>query len=73
MEKRALLALFDREQRVEVTYPDCIREAMPNLVRQLPKNPDDGGYVIYSHLDEDTVEDAIRDQLAYFKARGLRF
>ena len=73
MEKRELLALFDREQRIEVTYPDIIRQATPNLVRQLPKNPDDGGYVIYSHLDSHTAEDAIREQLAYFKARGLRF
>ena len=73
MEKQELLALFDREQRIEVTYPDIIRQALPNIVRHIPQSSGNEGYVIYSNLDENTVEDAIQEQIAFFKAQGLSF
>ena len=66
-----LLALFDQEQRREVTYPNTLREEARLVVRHLSTDGRDG-FVLYSALDERTVEAEIDAQMAYFGGRSLR-
>jgi len=74
MEHAELLSLFDREQRMEVTYPGYRRETTPRLVRMTPvKPPYDEGAVIYSDLSEADADAAIAGQIAYFKNLGYGF
>jgi GNAT superfamily N-acetyltransferase len=71
MEQDELLALFDREQRQELTYPGFRREALPDLVRMTPlKAPYDEGAVVYSRLSETGADAAIAAQIAYFEGLG---
>jgi GNAT superfamily N-acetyltransferase len=74
LEEQALLALFDREQRCEVTYPGMFCEVTPAVIRMWPADPALGdGSVIYSQLTADSAEAAIAEQIAFFEALGLDF
>lgn len=66
-----LLDLFDQEQRREVTYPNTLREEVRLVVRHVSTDSQDG-FVLYSALDEQTVEAEIDAQMAYFGGRSLR-
>lgn len=72
MHKDELLQLFTKEQRREITYPGYLREESGRIIRQVSLNDDDG-YVIYSDLTEDLVEEAIVEQTLYYKKLGQRF
>jgi ribosomal protein S18 acetylase RimI-like enzyme len=65
-------ALYDREQRIDVQYPHMQREEAPGVVRHVASH---GGRSIvqYSRLDKHTVDQAIRDQIAYFGNIGQDF
>lgn len=71
MNNSDLLTLFDQEQRREVTYPDLLREEVRLVVRHVSTASQDG-FVLYSALDEQTVEAEIDTQMAYFGERDLR-
>ena len=72
VEQPSLLALFDQYQRIDITYPDMLREALPHLVRF--SRPAPGmSFVLYSRLDETNVETTIQEQIAYFSSRSLPF
>lgn len=78
MDRAQILALYDRDQRIEVSYPDTRREvvpgkALPRLVRHVSTASDGEGTVIYSRLDEIDVEATIREQVAYFEGAGQNF
>lgn len=75
--RAALLALFDRYQRIEITYPGMQRQEFacgelpfPNLVRYVRPAPG-MSFVLYSRLDELNVEAVIQQQVDYFTAHGL--
>jgi GNAT superfamily N-acetyltransferase len=72
MDANPLLDLFDRYQRIEITYPDMQREAFPHLVRFLRPAPG-MSFVLYSRLDETNVDAVIQEQIAYFSAQDLPF
>lgn len=63
-----VLALYTRQQRIEISYPDMIREVTPHVVRQYDE---ERAAVVYSRLDATNADAVIRDEIAYFKARGL--
>jgi len=67
-----LLSLFDRHQRIDITFPDMQREAFPNLVRFTRPAPG-MSFVLYHHLDEANADTVIQEQIAYFTAQGLPF
>jgi len=73
-----VLALYDREQRREIEFPDMERQVLPigvglpgivRYVRPLPGM----SFVLYSNLDEATTDATIDEQIAYFRGRGLKF
>ena len=70
-----ILVLYEKEQRREVEYFDVRREVTPKVVRlvSLSETEGEGGVVIYSQLNEANVEDAIREQIAYFESIGHDF
>lgn len=70
-----ILALYDKDQRREVTYFDVRREVTPHVVRlvSLLETDEPGGVIIYSRLNDANVEDVIREQIAYFEKIGHDF
>lgn len=67
-----VLALYDREQRRDIKYPDMTREVAGNVVRYIAPAPE-SCYVLYSELDENTADAAIREQVDYFTQRQQGF
>ena len=72
MDKQELLDTFTREQRMEVDYPDFKREADGPVIRHVSL-AGEGGFVIYSRLDEGNAEAAISAQVARFASISQDF
>lgn len=68
----ALLALYDRQLRREITYPGMRREATATVVRHISQRGDEAT-VLSSWLDAASADAAIREQTAYFAELGLGF
>lgn len=68
----SLLALYDREQRREITYPGMRREVTPTVIRHIGERGDEAT-VLYSWLDATSADAAIREQIGYFAGLGLGF
>lgn len=73
MELEALRELYDREQRIEVHYPDTRRDANDTIVRHVITEGRKQGWVLWSKLDENSVEAAIIEQTAYFDSISYGF
>lgn len=73
MEKEELLKIFDREQRIDVLYPDIRREQpRPDLVRHISLT-DQEGFVIFSKLDPTSFETVLEEQIDFFEGIGQDF
>lgn len=69
-----LLAVFDREQRREIEFPNTRREMTPHTVRHVVTSGMPGGaFMLYSRLDEGNVDAVIESEIAYFEGLGLGF
>ncbi|WP_409175412.1 GNAT family N-acetyltransferase [Brevibacillus fortis] len=73
MNKAEVLRLFDKEMRVEITYPPLRREETEHLVRHVSPTPDDSGVVLFSRLSEENAEEVIKQELAYFSSLQQSF
>lgn len=69
MESAELLALYDRDQRRNITYPGTTREALAHVVRHFSLIRAQG-YVIYSQLDAGNADQEIAGQIADFERLG---
>jgi len=67
-----LLALYDRHERFEASFPDLRREELAHLVRQVGLFGN-AGAVIYSDLGAATADAAIEAQMAHFQSIGQAF
>jgi len=65
MNSQEILALYDQQQRIEIEYPGTCKEVLPGIVRFTRPAPG-GNFILYTHLDEDNVDDEIQKQIAYF-------
>lgn len=75
MDQQQLLALYDQEERIIARWPAMIREETDLLVRHRPAQPGghrDSGFIAFTRLDRDTADHAIREQMEYFGALGLK-
>lgn len=72
MDKIELLHIYTREQRIEVHYPDITREVDGSVIRHV-NLAGESGFVIYSRLDEESVEAAISAQIARFESIPQNF
>jgi hypothetical protein len=73
MDRSQFLALFDQDQRKDIAFSGMRREVTPAVVRHIDTATPGEGIIIYSHLDEANVEDAIREQVNYFESIGQGF
>jgi hypothetical protein len=60
-----LLALFDKEQRIDIEYPGARKEVLPHVVRFVRPAPG-MNFILYSWLDETNADAVIQEQIAYF-------
>lgn len=67
-----LLALFDREQRRDIVYPDMTREARQHVVRYTRPAPG-ANFILFSDLAGADVDAVIEQELAYFSSLGQPF
>ena len=72
MNTQEILALFDRELRVEIEDPDMQMESLPLVIRHVRADPG-MGFIRHSRLNEINADAAIREQMAYFAQRNLPF
>jgi hypothetical protein len=67
-----LLACYDEELRVQVEYPESLREATADVVRFIRPAPG-MNFVSYTFAGEPNLDHAIEEQLAYFTPMGQPF
>ena len=67
MDKTGLLIIFTCQQRIELDFPDIYREVAGSVIRQISMTGADG-YVLYSRLDENSMDAAISAQIARFQS-----
>ncbi|HEY53593.1 MAG TPA: GNAT family N-acetyltransferase [Caldilineae bacterium] len=72
MNNQEILALFDAQERRNVTFPDMRRDVCAHVVRYVgtPSNP---SFVLYSHLNKTNADGAIQEQIDFFSQRQLSF
>ncbi len=66
-----ILKLYDKEQRIELTYPDIERQVTPYIVRHISlssSHPE--SWIIYSSLDDGNVDDVIGAEISFFEQLG---
>ena len=74
MDRKVLLALYDKEQRIDIEYPDLRKEVRDEVVRFTgPRERPSSHFVLYSRLTEKNVDEVIRAQIAYYGRRKLSF
>ena len=73
MDSFELTKIYDNDQRINVVYPNVRREVLPGLVRHVNLHPGGAGFIIYSNLNDKAIEQAIREQVAYFEGIGQDF
>ena len=73
MNAQQILALYDKEQRREVEFPNTQRETTPNVVRFIPTTEFETGFVLYSRLDAGNVDTVIAGEIARFQEAGSDF
>jgi GNAT superfamily N-acetyltransferase len=66
MDKNDLLKIFTRQQRIELDYPEGIREVDGSVIRHISRTGDDG-FVIYSHLSDENADVLITAQIERFQ------
>jgi predicted GNAT family acetyltransferase len=69
MELSELLALYDRDQRRDVTFPGTTREALAHVVRHFSLIRAQG-HILYSQLDASNADQEIAAQIADFVRLG---
>jgi GNAT superfamily N-acetyltransferase len=73
MNKSQLRALYDQDQRIDVVYPDARREVTTDVVRHVSTEEAGEGFILYSRLDEGSVQRVIGEQVAYFEDLNQSF
>ncbi len=73
MTQSEIIAIFDKDQRYNISYPDLRREVTPNVVRHVNISDTWEGAIIHSQLDETNADAEISAQIAYFESIGQDF
>jgi GNAT superfamily N-acetyltransferase len=66
-ETETMLALFHREMRIEIEYPEARKEVLPGIVRFVRPAPG-GNFLLYSSLPPEDLDHTIDEQIAYFRS-----
>ena len=74
MERNLILALYDREQRIDIEYPGLQKEVAGGVVRFTgPPEHDSGNFVLFSRFADEHADEVIREQISHYRARELPF
>jgi len=68
-----LISLYNQDQRIDIVYPDIIREATPHVVRHIGRFSGGESFVIHSSLTAGNADAVIAEQIAYFEGIGQGF
>jgi hypothetical protein len=72
MNRQEVLASFDRQQRIEIEFPDMRKEVTPHVTRFLRPAPG-MSLILHGRLDAGNADAVIREQVEYFTRQGLAF
>lgn len=73
MNTSQIIALYDQDQRKEITYPNMRREVTPSVVRHIDESSLGEGMIVYSQLNAANAGEAICEQVSYFESIGQDF
>lgn len=74
MERSVILALYDREQRIDIEYPGLTKEIAGGVVRFTgPPDHDSGNFVLFSRFADEYADEAIRQQITHYQSQKLPF
>jgi hypothetical protein len=65
--------MYDREQRIEIVYPDHRKETLPHVVRFVRTVETGRGFIPYTWLNGANPADVVREQVDYFQRLGIPF
>lgn len=66
MNTAEILALYDQEQRIAITYPGTVKQATPHVVRFTRPAPG-MNFILYHWLDGADIDAVIAEQVAHFR------
>lgn len=69
MDTKTILALYDEEQRINVTFPGVRKEFHPHVIRYISE-AGDLHFILYSQLEGANVDAVIAEEQAYFGPLG---
>ena len=72
MDRNELLALYDKEMRIEIEVPGVRKEKFPDIVRFIRPAPG-MNYVSYSRLDGNQLDTAVQVQIDFFSRMDQPF
>jgi hypothetical protein len=72
MNRQELLTLFDKEQRIDIQYPDMEKQILPHLVRFVRPAPG-MSFILYNDLNGADPDVVIQEQIVYFTERQQPF
>jgi hypothetical protein len=70
MNRQEVLAEYDRQQRIEIEFPDMRKEVTPHVTRFVRPAPG-MSLVLHSRLGAGNADAVIREQIDYFTRQGL--
>lgn len=74
MERNVLLALYDREQRIDIEYPGLRKEVAGGVVRfNGPPEHDSGNFVLFSRFADEHADEAIQEQISHYHEQKTSF
>ena len=74
MDRKVLLALYDKEQRIDIEYPDLFKEIKGGVVRFTgPSERHNSNFVLFSRLTDENADDVIQAQIDYYSRYRLSF
>jgi GNAT superfamily N-acetyltransferase len=74
MDRSVILALYDREQRIDIEYPGLTKEIAGGVVRFTgPPSHENGNFILYSRFADEFADVAISEQISHFRAQELPF
>ncbi|UCC53035.1 MAG: hypothetical protein JSV68_03535, partial [Anaerolineaceae bacterium] len=70
MNRQEILALHEKELRIEFDDPDLQKQDLPLVIRLVRADPP-VGFIRFSRLNETNADAVIQEQMAYFAERNL--
>jgi hypothetical protein len=67
-----ILALYDKEMRLEMGIHNGRREVLPELIRHIYDDPERNSFIVYNTLSDENADVVIEREIAHFRALDKR-